>query len=72
MMFSFPFIPLFAEDIFTPSDITDTANSPIFLNRLLLNHKKLCVHKGTTVILMNDYSIPEVDQLLCSVLGLQI
>ena len=72
IMFSFPFIPLFSEDIFTPSDIMDTANSPIFLNRLLLNHKKLCVHKGTTVILMNDYSIPEVDQLLCSVLGLQI
>ena len=44
-------------------------SSSLFLNRLKLNHKKLCGNKGTKVVIMNDYSIPEVEQLLTSVLG---
>ena len=41
------------------------------MNRLKLNHKKLCGHKNTTVVVINDYSVSEVDQLLKTVLGLE-
>ena len=36
-----------------------------------LNHKKLCGHKNTTVVVINDYSVFEVGQLLQTVLGLE-
>jgi hypothetical protein len=57
------------EEIFTVENANEANSSSLFLNRLKLNHKKLCGNKGTTMVLMNDYSIPEIEQLLMSVLG---
>ena len=60
------------EDIFTEEIANEGTNSSEFLNRLKLNHKKLCGHKNTTVVVINDYSVFEVDQLLQTVLGLEV
>lgn len=71
-LFTYLFLFCFSEEIFTVENANDTNSSSIFLNRLKLNHKKLCGNKGTTVVLMNDYSILEVEQLLMSVLGMDV
>jgi hypothetical protein len=59
------------EDIFTEEIANEGTSSSGFLNRLKLNHKKLCGHKNTTVVVINDYSVLEVEQLLKTVLGLE-
>ena len=51
---------------------TPAADVPIVLARLITVRKKLLNSKGTIHVTMGDYSILDVDQLLCSVLGVAI
>lgn len=50
-------------------DTITSDDQKISFKRLSLAYKRLTHFKTTTLVLMNDYSILDVDRLLCSVLG---
>mmetsp|Transcript_27908 Transcript_27908/g.26759 ORF Transcript_27908/g.26759 Transcript_27908/m.26759 type:complete len:1469 (+) Transcript_27908:102-4508(+) len=41
------------------------------LEKLQFNYRKLCKHSNTRVVIMNIYTIREISDLLCSVLGIE-
>ena len=53
-------------DIFTTSE-----ELTINLTKLKISHRRISQASSTTVVQMNDYSILEVDQLVCSALNVE-
>ena len=66
------FIPFISTSITGSADNMDNPPSEAMLARLGHHHKTLVQFKLTSVLMMNDYSILDVDQLLCSVLNKEI
>ena len=49
--------------------IFSSSDEPIALARLKLVHRRMVHAPTTTLVLMNDYSIDEVENLICSALN---
>jgi hypothetical protein len=66
------FIPLISTSITESADYLGSPPSEAMLARLIHHYKTLVSFNLTSVLMMNDYSILDVDQLLCSVLDLEL
>jgi hypothetical protein len=66
------FIPLISTSITESADYLGSPPSEAMLARLSHHYKTLVSFNLTSVLMMNDYSVLDVDQLLCSVLDLEL
>ena len=66
------FIPFVSTSITESADNLDNHPSDATLARLSHHYKTLVQFKLTSVLMMNDYSVLDVGQLLCSVLELEV
>ena len=53
-------------------DIFSATDAPIALERLKLVHRRIVKADTTTLVLMNDYSIEEVENLICNALDVAV